>query len=180
MTEPLIPLPEPGEQSPEDYLQISHRALQQARLHLEESDRLQASEKVSGAVAEALKAIGKQRNWRHDSHAIRASIASQLGAELGRSTSAAQSIYLGRALADEQHRNHYENFLYEDDIQRAIEASEALVDIIERMMNESPLPFAVATRSEAHRISQLTGHRPDIGDTDALGFANFEGALRGE
>ena len=179
MTEPLIPLPEPREQSPEDYLQISRRDLQQARLHLEESDRLQ-SEKVSGAAAEALKAIGKQRNWRHDSHAIRASIASQLSAELGRSSHDAQTLYRGKAFADQQHSNFFENFLLEDAIQEATEAAEALVDIIERMMNESPRSFTVATRSEAHRISQLTGHRPDIGDTDALGFANFEGALRGQ
>ena len=188
MTEPLIPLPEPREQSPEDYLQISNRALQQARLHLQqrihlsEGDRLQASEKVSGAVASRRwgKAIGQHRNWQHDSHALRTTIVSQLGAELGQPTPGAQTLYRGRAAANEQHQNYYDNVLFEEDILQDIGFAEAFVQVIEQVIAQLPRPFTVSRSSEAHRISQLTGHRPDIGDTDALGFANFEGALRGE
>lgn len=180
MSEPLISLPEPGEQSPEDYLQISRRALQQSRLHLAESDRLQASEKVSGAVSAALKGIAQLRGWRHESHALRASVASQLGAELGHSTPAAQTLYLGRSAGDDQHNNYYENFLFENDILQSIEAAESFVKTVAQLMDESPRPFTIARDSDAHRVYQLTGYRPGVGASDAQGFANFTGELREE
>ena len=178
MASPFIPLPPPGEQSPEDYLQMSRRALQQSNFHLAEEDRLQASEKVSGAVSSALKAVGALRGWRHDGHALRASVASQLGAELGHSTPAAQSLYLGRSAADDQHRNYYENRLFENDISHSIAAAESFVQVIEKIMNEPPKPFTVSRPLDAHRIYQLTGHRPAIGATDALGFTNYTGEVR--
>ena len=180
MTAPLIPLPGPGEQSPEDFLQISRRALQQASIHLAEGDRLQASEKVSGAVAAATKAVGGRRSWRHDSHAIRDSIVAQLGAELGRSTPPAQTLYDGATYARRHHDNYYENSLSEDQILRAIDFADAFVRVIEQLMEESPRSFTVERDTDAHRIYQLTGHRPGKGATDALGFANFTGELRGE
>ena len=178
MATPLIPLPEPGEQTPEGYLQMSHRALQQSRFHLDEGDRLQASEKVSGSVAIALKAIGSQRGWRHDSHALRATIVTQLGNEIGQSTSSAQVLYRGRAAANEEHQNQYENVLSEDDILRDIEFAEAFIQVIEELMIESPAAFTVARDADAYRIAQLTGHRPELGATDALGFSNFNGEIR--
>ena len=180
MTEPLIPLPEPGEQSPEDYLQISRRAIQQSRIHLSEGDRLQASEKISGAVASALKAVGARRHWRHDSHGLRDAIVTQLAAELGRPTPLAQTLFLGRKTAADHHRNYFDNTLDEVEIADDIPIAETFVQALDGLVGELPKPYTVERLSDAHRISQLTGHRPDIGDTDALGFANFEGALRGE
>ena len=178
MATPTIPLPEPGEQTPESFLQMSRRALQQSRLHLAEDYRLQASEKVSGAVSAATKGVAELRNWRHDSHALRTSIVSQLGAELGRSTAAAQALYRGRAVANEQHQNFYDNVLLADDILRDIQLAESFVDTIERLMRESPKPFTVARPQDAHRVNQLTGYAPEVGATDALGFANFDGVVR--
>ena len=178
MATPLIPLPEPGEQTPEDFMQISRRALQQSKSHLAEGDRLQASEKVSGAVAAATKAVGGQRGWRHDNHALRNSIVAQLGAELGRSTPPAQTLYNGATHAHRNHDNYYENSLSEDQISHAINLAEAFVQMMEQLMEESPKQFTVARDSDAHRIFQLTGHRPAVGATDALGFANFTGEVR--
>ena len=83
MAAPITPLPPPGEQSPENYMQMSLRFIEQSRLHLEEGDRLQASEKVSVAVATSVKALAQQRGWRHDCHAMRTSIVSQLGVDIG-------------------------------------------------------------------------------------------------
>ena len=160
-------------------MQMSRRALQQSRLHLEEGDRLQASEKVSGAVAVALKAVGAQRGWRHDSHALRDAVVSQLGAELGQSTPVAQTIYNGASAARRHHDNYYENSIHEGEILHAIAAAEAFVQVIEQRMNEPPQPFTVRKAQDRHRIAQLTGHEPDLGATDALGFANFEGVVRG-
>ena len=159
-------------------MQISQRACQLARAHLAEGDRIQASEKISGAMASAIKAIGARRSWRHDSHGLRDSIVTQLGAELGRSTPAAQALFLGRKTAADHHRNYFENTLAEADIADDIPIAEAFVQIMEQLMDESPKPFTVDTDSDVHRIYQLTGHRPAIGATDALGFANFTGEVR--
>ena len=180
MATPIRPLPPPGEQTPDDYMQMSRRFIEQSRLHLEEGDRLQASEKVSSAVAAALKAIAHQRGWRHRSHALRDAIVTQLGAELGRSSPAAQSLFLGRRIAAVHHQNHYDNTLDEVDIEDDIPIAESVAVAIEQMMNEPPKPYMVSRPLDAHRIAQLTGHEPDLGATDALGFANFTGELREE
>ena len=178
MAVPLIPLPPPGEQSPESYIQQSRRFIEQSRLHLEEDDRLQASEKISLAVAASVKAIAERRGWLHDSHGLRNSVITQLGAELGRSTEAAQALFMGRKTASEHHRNAYENTLDEADIQDDIPFAESFVGTIEQLMTGPPKPATVARPSDAHRISQLTGHEPPVGATDALGFANFTGEVR--
>ena len=178
MATPTIPLPEPGSQSPDDYLQISRRFIEHAWLELEAGHRLQASEKVSGSVATALKAIAQQRGWRHGSHDLRDAVVSQLGAERGPATPSAQTLYVGKAVAKEQHDNFFENVLFEEQLPHAIEAAQALVDVIEQLMNEPSRPFTVSTHSQRHRIFQLTGYTTDIGATDAQGFANFEGVVR--
>ena len=159
-------------------MQMSRRLIEQSRLHLDEEDRLQASEKISLAVAASIKAIAGKRGWRHDSHGLRNSIITQLGAELGRSTEAAQALFMGRKTASEHHRNAYENSLDEADIRDDIPFAEAFVDAVEQLMTEPPKPFTVSRPLDAHRIAQLTGHEPDLGATDALGFANFTGEIR--
>ena len=178
MAAPLIPLPGPGEQSPEDFMQISRRALQQATIHLADGDRLQASEKISGAVASALKAIGAYRGWRHDSHGLRDAIVTQLGAELGRPTPLAQTLFLGRKTAADHHRNYFDNTLDEVDIADDIPIAESFVQAIDRLVREPPKPFTAERLPDARRIAQLTGHEPAAGATDALGFANFTGQVR--
>ena len=139
---------------------------------------VQASEKLSGSVATALKAIAEQRSWRHDSHAMRQAVVSQLGSELGPSTPAAQTLYRGRDAGDLHHESFYENFLYEDDVLYAIGTTEIFVQMIDQLMNEPPKPFTVARPLDAHRILQLTGYEPNLGATDARGFANFTGQVR--
>ena len=54
---------------------LSRRLIQQASYELEQKgDRVQACEKASGAVAQAVKAIAEDRQWRHGSHHLRRSI----------------------------------------------------------------------------------------------------------
>ena len=178
MASPSIPAPQPGGHTPDGYLQMSNHYVRQSRVELEAGDLVQASEKLSGSVATALKAIAQQRGWRHDSHAMRQAVASQLGSELGPSTPVAQTLYRGRDAGDLHHESFYENFLYEDDVLYAIGATETFVQIIEQLMSEPPKPFTVARPLDAHRISQLTGCEPDLGATDALGFSNFTGEIR--
>lgn len=157
---------------------MSNHYLRQSKIELESGDLVQASEKLSGSVDTALKAIAEQRGWRHDSHALRHAIVSQLGTELGPSTPTAQTLYQGRDAGDIHHESFFENFLFEEDVLYAIEATEAFVRIIEQLMDLPPKPFTVAKPLHAYRIAQLTGHEPELGSTDALGFANFTGELR--
>jgi hypothetical protein len=178
MAEPLIPLPGPGEQSPENFLQMSRRAVQRSRIHLTEGDRLQASKKISGAVASALKAIGSHRRWRQDSHGLRDAIVIQLAAELGRPTPSAQTLFPGRRTAADHHRNYFANTLDEVEIADDKPVAESFLQAIDRLVNEPPKPYTVEKSPDVRRIAQLTGHEPPIGATDALGFANFTGELR--
>ena len=59
--------PSPGNADVGDHVLMSRNFLEQAKIELSKGDGLQASEKVWGAVAHALKAIGVQRGWRHRS-----------------------------------------------------------------------------------------------------------------
>ena len=76
--------PEPGDSSVEGHVQASHWFLEHARVELEKGNLLQASEKVWGATAHALKAIAAQRGWRHRSHATIFDIGEHLGREFDR------------------------------------------------------------------------------------------------
>ena len=173
-----IPPTAPGGQTPEGHLQTSRRFLAHAGTEMDAGNRLQASEKISGAVAEAVKAIGEQRNWRHNTHGLRDAVVSQLGAELGRSTPEAQALYRGSDTAEKQHQSFFENTLYEDRIGDAIPVAEAFVDTVEQLMNQPPRPFTVARPLDAHRIAQLTGYAPALGVTDEQGFAKYTGEAR--
>ena len=54
---------------------LSRRLMAQANYELHTmGDRVQASDKASGAVAHAVKAIGEDRNWRNGSHNLRRDI----------------------------------------------------------------------------------------------------------
>ncbi len=60
----------------------SRRFIQQAHYELgKKGDRLPASEKASGAVDQAVKAIAYHRQWRHNSHPLRRKIVDLLAAE---------------------------------------------------------------------------------------------------
>ena len=77
-----VALPEPGAASVDDRVQISRRLIRQAREELDKGDRLQATEKVWGALAQLLKAHGQQRGWMNlGSHRTVGHIAQQLDAE---------------------------------------------------------------------------------------------------
>ena len=77
-------LPDAGEQSSDDYMQISRMCVEQARTKPAGGDRLQASEKVWGAAAHAIKSIAIDRGWQHSRHEQLIQIAMQLGNEFDR------------------------------------------------------------------------------------------------
>ena len=86
---------------------LSRRLMAQANYELHTmGDRVQASDKASGAVAHAVKAIGEDRNWRHGSHNLRRDISGLLADEYDQP----EILHL-QAIADQLHDNYFEDRL---------------------------------------------------------------------
>ena len=164
-------LPEPGELSLDDHVQISRRFFEHARIQLALGDRLQAAEKVWGAAAHALKAIGEQRGWIHDRHSNIFDIGEHLGLEFG--VFEQFSRYL--AQAEYMHRNFYLNGWSEDAIRSALADVEEFVGELD-IIRVSPLrPFTVRDSDDRIRLARLLGlrraDRPPIGDHSPVGYS---------
>ena len=164
-------LPEPGESSIEDHVQLSRWFLEHARIEIANENRIQASEKVWGAAAHALKAIAIQRGWCHRSHGNIFDIGEHLGKEFG--LEAEFNRYLNTA--DAMHQNFYENNRTEDAISFAIDDVEKFVDKLNGLRMLPPCPFIVATETDRSRLGRLLGlrgsERPAIGDRSDVGFS---------
>ena len=116
--------------------QITHNA-RIARKFLDDADRefvagdlLQSSEKLWGAVSHALKALCRQRNWRHAKYAHRRDAAQRLAAELGDPT-----LFRDFQIAQSCHANFYNDWMYAEDVDSARihirETVEKILNLIE-------------------------------------------------
>ena len=162
-------LPEPGSATVEDRVQISRRLIQQARDELQRRDRLQATEKVWGALAQMLKAHGQQRGWLNmGSHRTVGRIAQQLAAEYddGRILNA----YIA---ADNGHRNFYDNEMSLPEIEGIITVVAGVLPELEQALREPPRPFVIDDVDQRWRVRMLTGKQYlQVGDTSPTGFSN--------
>ena len=170
-------LPEPGAISVEDRAQISKRLIQQARDELEAGDRLQATEKAWGALAQMMKAHGQQRGWLNlGGHRTVGHIARQLAAEYAdpRITDA----YIG---ADDGHRNFYDNEMSPPQIEGIITVVGKVLPDLERALHESPRPFTIGDIDQRWRVRTLTGRQTlEIGDSSPAGFSNTHRVAAGD
>ena len=146
------PLPPVDNASAEDHAQISRRFLEQARVELSLEDRIQASEKVWGAAAHALKAIAVERGWHHGSHAHVNGICGQLAKEFSR-----DDFYSHMGLANAMHMNFYENNLDEDAIANALTETEQFIAKLDELRASLPRPYTVASRTDQRRFTLLLG-----------------------
>ena len=86
------------------HAEYSQRLIKQAEYEFtKKGDRIQASEKASGAVAHAVKAVAEDRQWRDGSHNLRREIMDLIAAEFGQ-----PDLQLLQQRADELHYNFYE------------------------------------------------------------------------
>ena len=69
---------------PDRYEAISNHLLDQARIELNKGDILQATEKVWGSTAHAVKAVCQRMGWNHHAHNHIAAAANYIATELGR------------------------------------------------------------------------------------------------
>ena len=165
------PLPDPAEnQPPEARRAMGQRLIKQARYELDSGDRLQAGGKAWGAAIQYLKIIGEQRGWGHESNRQLESLGKHLAAEFPENGS-----QIATALADayfKGHENFYENRRRLRDVREAVEGVEEIMPILERLTEEPPRPFTIASNSQVRRLRVLTG-RDDlhVGDSSEVGFS---------
>ena len=108
------------------YIDLSRRLMEQANYELRTmGDRVQASDKASGAVAQAVKAIAEDRNWRHRSHNLRRDIVGLLAAEYQQ-----PQIRHLQAIADQLHDNYYEDWLSENLVADLLADVSALIPLL--------------------------------------------------
>ena len=165
----VVALPEPGASSVEDRVQISKRMIQQARVELEAGDRLQATEKAWGALAQMMKAYGQQRGWLNlGGHRTVGHIAQHLQAEY-------EEIPILRAYvaADNGHRNFYDNEMSPPEIEGIITVVESVLPPLDIALREPPRPFTIRDADQRWRVRVLTGRQTlEIGDSSPTGFSN--------
>ena len=165
------PLPDPGEPGVEGHAQMSRRFLEHAGIYLAQGDRIQASEKVWGAVAHAVKAIGEQRGWLHGNHSNIYEIGGHLGREFNRE--ARFLDYLSQAHS--MHQNFYDNVRDVPAIRRALSSATEFVGELDTIRNLPPRPYMVRDETDRIRLGHLLGlrrsERPPVGDYSPVGYS---------
>ena len=162
-------LPEPGSATVEDRVQISRRLILQAPDELERGDRLQATEKIWGALAQLLKAHGQQRGWMNlGSHRTVGHIAQHMDIEYDE-----MPVLRAYVAADNGHRNFYDNEMSPPEIEGIITIVSSVLSDLERALRESPRPFVINDADQRWRVRTLTGKQDlQVGDASPTGFSN--------
>ena len=160
-----LPNPGPG-QGPEQYRAMSVRFLDLAERELAQGLRLQASEKIWGAMTHQLAAIAEQRGWKHGAHADHYLMVEYLSKEFD--ISDLPDYY---HIANLQHTNFYHNHQRTVDIQRALTRMKTFVAMLEDMRQSPPRPYTISNAREKATVQRLTGDIYEQGTT-ATPFMN--------
>ncbi len=111
--------------APRKYLEGARQLLEQAREELEKGDLRQASEKIWGACALAIKAHAlARRRTRLMSHGELWRYKNEVARELG------DWVRIAFKLADSMHKNFYEGLATREDVEDALREVEKLVEAI--------------------------------------------------
>ena len=136
----------------EKYAALSREYIQRADGYLRAGDRVQASEKGWGAVAEAVKSIAEERGWNHQGHRLLNDAVLQLSQEWNRPD--VRGLF---DIAERLHINFYEDTLALDYIAASIGDAKTLLQELETLRQRPPRPPAVLTREQRNRWRRLTG-----------------------
>ena len=113
----------------EEYRTASSTLYDQAMFELEAGDTRQASEKLWGAAAQALKSLAERRGWRHRSHGEFYRIMRRLKVEFDDP----DMMMLRFDAASQLHINFYENWLAEVEIRDRAGHIRVFVEDLARM-----------------------------------------------
>ena len=133
---------------PDRYEAISRRLLGQARLELNKGDILQASDKVWGATAHAVKAVCQRMGWNHHAHNHLNAAANYIATELEREDLRLAFLYL-----ESLHANWFEHERTATEILTGINTAAALIGELAGL-SLPPQPGALAQLSAQERNDQ--------------------------
>ena len=137
---------------PEKYAALSRYYIQKADEYLRIGDRVQASEKGWGAVAEAIKSIAEQRGWNHYSHSLLGDIAFQLSEEWQR-----PDVRILFDAMEKLHTNFYEDNMGLDAIRASVGDAKGLLQQLETLRQQPLRPVPINSREHRRRWRRLTG-----------------------
>lgn len=166
---PEIPLPEPvvgtTPMTPSQHILISDRFWDEhLPIEMDKGNRLQTSEKIWGAVAHTIIALGKQRDWKvGKNHGALRRVVVQLGAELDQANEVPADAEDGdrkqfrRLLSsvNEMHDNFYQNDKDDDDIKEAEGDAAILLSRLEPLLDAPPQPFTPQDGNDQRRLAAL-------------------------
>ena len=159
-------LPNPHRvQSPEEHRAMSQRFLVHAQRELNARRRLQASEKIWGAVAHQLAAVAEQRGWMHQTHNQFRDAIHYLAKEHGR-----RDLVDNFSSLEGFHSNFYSNAQTSPEIQEGIEDATRYVADLEAIRQAPMRPFTIDSRRDQGIVRRLTGRAPSLQETRPQGF----------
>ena len=130
---------------------LSRWLIQEASYELEQKgDRVQACEKASGAVAQAVKATAEDRQWRHGSHHLRRTIVDIIAAEYSH-----PDLVSLQAVADQMHENFYEDRMEESQLEERLARISYLVDTLLEVRELGPKIDFVPSPNQQRTIDRL-------------------------
>ena len=147
----------------EKYAELSRQYIGRADEYLHAGDRVQASEKGWGAVAEAVKSIAEQRGWNHWGHRLLNDVAFQLSEEWKRPD--VMSMY---DTVEKLHINFYEDVMELDEIETRIVAAKKLIEELATLRGQPIRTLSIATRGQRNRWRRLTGELMPLESDDGL------------
>lgn len=150
-------LPPMAGNTSEANMRASRRFLENAALDLVKKppERLQASEKGWAALAQAVKAVGKDRRWRHDAHYRIHAILNQIIYEQWAGTATAAEVRRD-FLAVQSLRSNYHEIVFEaPTIQAGLEAAQGLVARLEQVLRDGPRPAVIQDAEVQARLAYL-------------------------
>ena len=147
----------------ERYAELSRQYIQRADEYLRAGDRVQASEKGWGAVAEAIKSIAEQRGWNHQGHRLLDDIVLQLSEEWER-----PEVRLLFDTAERLHINFYEDALAVDAIAARLGNVTTLLGELEALRSLPPRAVVLDSRERRLRWRRLTGELLPLGSEPDL------------
>lgn len=133
--------------TPARYERISQLRLTLAREELDKGDFAQATEKIWGAIAMALKAVAQQRGWNHRFHNHLRAVSTYLALEWNR-----PDWVVNFGAMDNMHTNFYEHQMFDSTVRPYLELAETCCrELWQVRRSEPPRPARLTRRQQADR-----------------------------
>ena len=143
--------------TPAANMRASRHFLECAMLELakEPPERLSASEKGWAALAQAVKAVGKDRRWRPNTHYRIHAILNQIIYEQWEGTATAAEVHRDFLVVQSLRSNYHEIVWEAPTVQAGIESAQRLVDRLEQVRQNGPRPAVIKDAEVQMRLAYL-------------------------